>query len=215
VRYVDGASVQRRDEPDTEPDALLVDELRRGSPAALGAVFDRHVDAVYTYCFRRTASVVVAEDATSTVFLELWRSRARVQEHDGSLLPWLYGIARNVCRNHDRSSRRRDRAVHRLPATLSLVEPDHADAVVSRLATEQRMAEVRGAIAQLPARERDVLELVGWAGLSYQAAASVLGVPVGTVRSRLSRARSRLSTVVDAAPSSTEQHLPKDHDENS
>src|SRR6476469_9521428 len=87
-------------------DSQLVDELRKGSSAALAALFDRHVDAVYTYCFRRTASWHLAEDATSTVFLELWRGRSRIQEHDGSALPWLYGIARNVCRSNDRSLRR-------------------------------------------------------------------------------------------------------------
>lgn len=90
--------------PSGASDSLLVDEMRRGSSAALGALFDRHGDAVYNYCFRRTASWHAAEDATSTVFLELWRGRARAKAFDDSALPWLYGIARNVCRTADRSA---------------------------------------------------------------------------------------------------------------
>jgi DNA-directed RNA polymerase specialized sigma24 family protein len=109
------------------PDTSLLDELRDGSSAALAALFDRHVDAVHAYCFRRTASWHLAEDATSTVFLELWRGRSRVQEHDGSALPWLLGIARNVCRSNDRSLRRLTRALHRLPGGESLLEADPAE----------------------------------------------------------------------------------------
>lgn len=187
-------------------DTLLVEELRQGSSAALAMLFDRHVDAVYAFCFRRTASWHVAEDATSTVFLELWRSRTAVQEHDGSALPWLYGIARNVCRTSDRSARRLARAVYRLPREDTLVEGDVADDVVRRLDSERRMAQVRIAVATLPAHEREVLELVAWAGLSYEAAAVALHVPVGTVRSRLSRARHRLNLAVDHLdPSSKER----------
>ncbi len=177
------------------PDPLLVDELRHGSSAALAALFDRHVDAVYTYCFRRTASSQLAVDATSTVFLELWRGRSRVQEHDGSALPWLYGIARNVCRSSDRSARRLSRALLRLPRAETLVEADVAEDVARRLDSEREMALVRAAVATLPAHERDVLELVAWAGLSYEATAAALDIPIGTVRSRLSRARRRLTDI--------------------
>jgi len=80
-----------------EPDPLLVSQLNGGSGEALTALFDRYADAVYNYCFRRTASWHVAEDATATVFLEAWRSRERMAAYDGSALPWLYGIANNVC----------------------------------------------------------------------------------------------------------------------
>src|SRR6476661_7453513 len=148
------------------PDTLLVDELRKGSSAALAALFDRHVDAVYAYCFRRTASWHLAEDATSTVFLGLWRGRSRIQEHDGSALPWLYGIARNVCRTNDRSIRRLTRALHRLPGGESLLEADPAEDVARRIDSEREMARVIAAVARLPAHERDVLELVAWAGLT-------------------------------------------------
>ncbi len=178
-----------------DSDARLVDEMRRGDSAALAALFDRHGDAVYTYCFRRTASWHTAEDATQTVFLELWRGRAKAAAFDDSALPWLYGIARNVCRTRDRSARRLRSALGRVRHEAAA--PDHADHVVRRVDSERRMATVLEAIGELPAHERDVFELVVWAGESYAAAAVALDLPVGTVRSRLSRARHRLSLAVD------------------
>ncbi len=178
-------------------DSLLVDEMRRGSSAALAALFDRHADAVYTFCFRRTASWHAAEDATSTVFLELWRGRTKATAYDDSALPWLYGIARNVCRTTDRSARRLTRALRRVPHEGAASGDDMADRVVRRVDSERQMAAVLAAIAELPERERDVFELVVWAGESYEAAAAALEVPIGTVRSRLSRARRRLSLAVD------------------
>lgn len=168
----------------------LAHRLREGDGDALTELFDRHADRIYRHCFRLTADRTDAEDATGTVFLEVWRHRQRVQVHDGSAVPWLYGVATNVCRNLTRGRRRHLRAVSRLPRPD--VQPDHADRVAERLDTEQRMREVLDAIEKLPRRERDVLALVAWSGLTYEAAAAALDVPVGTVRSRLSRARRRL-----------------------
>jgi RNA polymerase sigma-70 factor (ECF subfamily) len=184
-----------------ETDQALVEALRNGSPDALTALFDRYADSVYTYCFRRTASWSTAEDASATVFLEIWRGRSRViTSADGSALPWLYGVANNVCRNATRSSHRWARALSRVPPAPS--EHDHADSVAGRLDSERQMASVLAAIADLPRPEQDVLALVVWSGLSYDAAATALGVPIGTVRSRLSRARRHLATAVDVPASS-------------
>jgi len=172
-------------------EAELVEELRAGSHDALTDLFDRYGDRIHTHCFRQLGSWHEAEDATATVFLEVWRHRARVLEHDGSALPWLFGVATNVCRNLNRSSRRRLRMVGRLPDPEPV--PDHAALVSEQLDAEVRMRQVLAAIEQLPAHERDVLALVAWAGLTYEQAAAALAVPVGTVRSRLSRARKRLA----------------------
>jgi RNA polymerase sigma factor (sigma-70 family) len=181
-----------RDRADDE----LVEELRHGSTAALAELFDRHADTVHTYCFRRTASWQAAEDATSTVFLELWRGRERAVAHAGSALPWLYGIGRNVCRTLDRTRRRHDHALRRVPVEGAASADGVADDVVRRLDAERQMATVLEAIEALPEHERNVFELVVWAGASYDDAAASLGIPVGTVRSRLSRARQRLSFAV-------------------
>ncbi len=172
-------------------EAELASRLLAGDADAIASLFDRHADRIYHHCFRLTADRADAEDATATTFLEVWRHRQRVHVHDGSALPWLYGVATNVCRNLTRGRRRHLRAVGRLPVAGDV--PDHADAVTDRLDTEARMRTVLDAVAALPQRERDVLALVAWSGLSYDEAATALDIPVGTVRSRLSRARKRLS----------------------
>jgi RNA polymerase sigma factor (sigma-70 family) len=176
----------------------LVDGLHADDPGALAALFERHGDRIYNHCFRHLADWSAAEDATSTVFLEVWRHRQRVQLHDGSALPWLYGVATNVCRTAGRSRRRHLRAVSRLPEPAA--EPDHADRVTDRLGSEARMRAVLAQIDALPRHEREVLALVAWAGLSYEQAAAALDVPVGTVRSRLSRARARLARLTEENP---------------
>lgn len=171
-------------------EADLAQRLRAGDGDALTELYDQHADRIYRHCFRLTADRADAEDATGTVFLEVWRHRQRVRVHDGSVLPWLYGVATNVCRNLTRGRRRHLRAVARTPRPD--LQPDHAERVAERLDNEQRMREVLAAVDRLPQRERDVLALVVWSGLSYDDAAAALDVPVGTVRSRLSRARRRL-----------------------
>jgi RNA polymerase sigma-70 factor (ECF subfamily) len=173
----------------------LIARLQDGDAEALADLFDRYGDRIYNHCFRTTGDWTEAEDATSTVFLEVWRHRGRVRLHEDSALPWLYGVATNVCRNLTRSRRRGRRALAALPTPHP--EPDHADGVTDRLASEDRMRAVLAAIEALPAREREVLGLVAWSGLSYEDAAAAPDVPVGTVRSRLFRARARLADLTD------------------
>jgi RNA polymerase sigma factor (sigma-70 family) len=174
-----------------QTDESLWDEVRHGSGAAFGVVFDRHARAIYNHCFRRLASWEAAEDLTSVTFLEAWRLRDRARTVDGSVLPWLYGIATNVCRNQRRSQWRYRRLLSEIAADVAA--PDHAADVASRVDDERRMGEVRVAIRRLPRGEREVVELVLWAGLDYASAALALDIPIGTVRSRLSRARNRLA----------------------
>jgi RNA polymerase sigma-70 factor (ECF subfamily) len=173
--------------------------LARADPDAFGVLFERHGRAVYAFCARRTADLALAEDLTSIVFLEAWRRRQRTEITGESLLPWLLGIAHNAVRNAHRSRRRHRAALARLPP-----EPLEAaaDDVASRIDAERALAGALQAIRTLPDRERDVVVLVLWSGLSYEDAALVLGVPAGTVRSRLSRARARLSaSLVNPFPS--------------
>ncbi len=174
-------------------EAALAEALQTGDRSAVTTLFDRHADRIYRHCFRLTADRSDAEDATATTFLEVWRHHGRVEVHDGSALPWLYGVATNVCRNLTRKQRRHLRAVARI--TEPPPQSDHAEAVVERVDAEERMRQVLDAIEHLPQRERDVLALVAWSGLSYEAAAAALDIPIGTVRSRLSRARARLASL--------------------
>jgi RNA polymerase sigma factor (sigma-70 family) len=158
-------------------------------PSAFGVLFERHARAIYNYCFRRTADWAAAEDLTSVVFLEAWRRREAVLLESESALPWLYGVATNVLRNRRRSQRRHRAALDRFPRERSA---DFTEDAHGRLDDERRMRNTLRAVAKLPRREQDVLALCGWAGLSYEEAALALDLPVGTVRSRLSRARARL-----------------------
>ena len=186
--------------PAPSPDMNRVMETDRellSGPAGFGTLFERHGRAIYNYCFRRTADWSAAEDLTSVVFLEAWRKRKDVRLQGESLLPWLYGVATNVLRNRSRSLRRHRAALERLPRGH---EADFADDVAERIDDESQMAVVLDAFLALPKRDQDVLALCVWSELSYEEAAVALDVPVGTVRSRLSRARARLRDEFELAP---------------
>lgn len=159
-----------------------------GDANAFGQLFDRHHRTIYNYCFRRVGNWELAEDLTSVVFLEAWRRRDKELPED-KVLPWLFGIATNVVRNARRSLRRNAAALARYPRERA---SDFTQEIEQRLADEQQVRHVLASIAALSRPERDVLALCVWEELSYEDAALALGVPVGTVRSRLSRARQHL-----------------------
>ena len=168
--------------------------VREQTPEDFGELFKRHSQAIYNFCFRRTGDWTLAEDLTSAVFLEAWRKRTRVDLVSEPPLPWLYGVATNVLRNHARSLRRFRAALERLPAPDP--EPDFAEEAGERLTDEHQMRAVLAVVDRLPRREREVLALCVWAELSYGEAAVALDLPIGTVRSRLARARGRLRELV-------------------
>lgn len=173
-------------------DDTLVERLRRGDEQAMAEVFATSLDRVYNYCYRRTGSWTAAEDLTSAVFLEVWRHRRRAVEVDGTVLPWLYGVATNVCRNHARSLRRRDRADARLQL-LDVPSAAGADErAAERLDAHRNLRAVLRRVGELPPGDQDVFFLVCWEELTYTRAAEALGIPVGTVRSRLARVRRAL-----------------------
>jgi len=161
----------------------------RGDAEAFALLFQRHAKAVYNYCFRRSGEWATAEDLTSIVFLEAWRQRGKSLPAD-KVRAWLFGIATFAIHHRWRAERRHRSALERIRhdrevADLSLEIEDRID---DERAMQALLAEVR----RLPRHYQDVIALCGWAGLSYEEAAVALGVPVGTVRSRLSRARTRL-----------------------
>ncbi|MGW3232731.1 RNA polymerase sigma factor [Kitasatospora sp. NPDC001095] len=191
--------------------------LRRGDPDALGELYDEHAQVLYRYALRVTGDWAEAEDVVSTTFLEAWRGRERLHpagdgprpDGDGphadgygprpdgdGLRPWLLGIATNIMRRNARARRRRDIALARTPERGSV--PDFADDLVANLADVEHLRAARRALARLRRRDREVFTLVVWAGLDYASAAEALGTPVGTVRSRLSRARARLRDLTEA-----------------
>lgn len=161
-----------------------------GNPEAFGEVYDRHAPALMRYLVRR-----VGPDPGEGLLGELFRiafeRRGSFDLARASAAPWLYGIATNLLLKHRRSEARRLRAV----AELRLAQPDGAGDEAELLAgvdARERLPRLADAIAALPDGERDALVLYAWEGLGYDAIAEALGTPVGTVRSRLSRARARL-----------------------
>jgi RNA polymerase sigma-70 factor (ECF subfamily) len=170
-------------------DADLWARSRTGDREAFGLLFERHAKAIYNYCFRRVGVWATAEDMLSMVLLEAWRRRNKELPPD-KIRPWLFGIATNVVRNQLRSERRSLRAFHRTPRPEP--EPDFAAASDAHMDDEPRARMVVELLSQLPQREQDVYVLCVGMELSYEDAALALELPVGTVRSRLSRARARL-----------------------
>lgn len=157
---------------------------------AFGELFERHADRVYAHCFSRTGSWSMAEDLTSVVFLEAWRRRGEVRFSGDSVLPWLLGVANNATRNAERTLRRHRLLLAKLPPPAD--ESDIAPDAAARVDSERLAQHLLCAMTGLRRGEREVLALCDWAGLSQGEAAVALGVPEGTVKSRLSRARQHL-----------------------
>jgi RNA polymerase sigma-70 factor (ECF subfamily) len=157
---------------------------------AFGRLFDRHARRVYNHCFWRTADWALSEDLTSVVFLEAWRRRRDVRLSGESLLPWLLGVANNAIRNAERSRRRYRRLLSKLPKVADF--PAEDGEIAARLDDEQVMKGLLDSLRLLRQEEQDVIALCDWSGLSIAEASTALGIPAGTVKSRLARARAAL-----------------------
>ncbi|MFF4462051.1 RNA polymerase sigma factor [Streptomyces mirabilis] len=169
--------------------------VRAGDPDAFRQLFDEHAAVVHRHAVRMTGNWVMADDIVSLTFLEAWRLRERVFPGDDSLRPWLLGIATNVTRNTARAARRHQAALTRVPPPDPV--PDFADEVTQRLADTEELAAAQKALSKMRRGEREVFTLCVWEGLDAATAAEALGVAVGTVRARLSRARKRLRKLTE------------------
>ncbi|MCC3768003.1 RNA polymerase sigma factor [Streptomyces sp. UNOC14_S4] len=171
------------------------DRIRAGDREAFAELYEEHARAVYNHAFRLTGDWSAAEEVMSETFLDAWRTRGKVEPEGDSLRPWLLGIATNKARNANRGLRRRLAFLARRPTTDQVL--DFADESASRIDGVRELDAMRRALTALRRPEREVLALCVWSGLDYAQAAAALGVPVGTVRSRLSRARARLRRLTD------------------
>ena len=154
-------------------------------PEHFAALFDRHATAVHRYLGRRVGDL--ADDLLSETFLIAFRRRSAYRAEHVDVRPWLFGIATNLVHGHARTERRRYRALARAGAEPpTAAGSDEVHARVDAAALRGPLAE---ALAGLEERDRDVLLLVAWGQLGYEEIAAVLDIPVGTVRSRLNRAR--------------------------
>lgn len=181
--------------------------IRDGDPDAFGELFDAHARVVYNHAFRLSGDWTTAEDVVSLTFLEAWRLRAKLDPEGGSPRPWLLGIATNTVRNTRRAARRHAAALSRIPPHEPV--PDFSDEVAARMADREALETVRLALRTLRRAEREVLALCVWSGLDYATAARTLGVPVGTVRSRLSRARKKLAAAAEGTTSAASPSAPR------
>jgi RNA polymerase sigma factor (sigma-70 family) len=185
----------------TKSDAdLIVESLSR--PEAFAPVFDRHFHAVHRYLARR-AGVGTADDLASQTFLVAFRRRAAFREESDSALPWLFGIASRLLSNHGRSEQSAQQVLQRL---RSVDGGGQRPANGATDALEDVRAELLSvALQSLTAEHRDVLLLHAWADLSYEEIAEGLAIPVGTVRSRLARARAQVRAVVASSMAVTKE----------
>jgi RNA polymerase sigma factor (sigma-70 family) len=173
---------------ETGSDAQIIAASRVES-LAFAAVFDRHYDAVHRYLARRVG-FDLADDLAAETFTTAFDVRRRYDTAHPDARPWLFGIATNLLRHHRRGEARRLRAYARLD------RPDEADdafgGVEARLDASRAGSAIAEALMRLSVGERDVLLLFAWADLRYEEIAVALRIPVGTVRSRLHRARHRV-----------------------
>jgi RNA polymerase sigma-70 factor (ECF subfamily) len=165
-------------------DEELLERTRAGDEAAFVTLYRRRQGGIYRYALHMSGSAAVAEDITQEVFLALMTDWARWDAKRGTVSSYLYGIARKqVLRSLERRSREAE-----------LVEEVAAsDDTAARLARRESIAAVRSAVLALPAHYREAVVLCELEEMDYAEAAEALACPVGTVRSRLHRARELLA----------------------
>lgn len=179
------------------PDDAALIERSRDDPEAFAAVYDRHAAPLHRYVARRLGDAA-ADDVVADTFLDAFRGRHRYDLSVGDARPWLYGIAANLIGKRSRAEVRMLRAYARSgadPVLNTAYATGYADVIAeadSRIASAAARRKLATALAGLSAGDRDVLLMVAWADLSYAEVAAALRIPLGTVRSRLHRARTRI-----------------------
>lgn len=178
------------DRPTLDSDAI---SASTGAPAEFAAIFDRHFDAVHAYLQRRIGRDL-ADELSAQTFLVAFDNRTRYDASRPNARPWLLGIATNLLRHHHRRELRELRAYARSAADPIL---DAFDGVDARIDASSMRRELVDALTCVSPDELDALLLFAWADLSYPEIGEALGIPIGTVRSRLSRARARIRAVLE------------------
>jgi RNA polymerase sigma factor (sigma-70 family) len=163
-----------------------------GEPEAFGLIYDRHAATVLRFLGRR-AGAKVGEGLVGELFRIAFERRKTFDASRASALPWLYGIGANLLLKHRRAEARRLRASARIAA----VEAPDRRASAAALDARLLFPRVADAIEALPGDEREALLLFAWEDLSYQSMAEALELPIGTVRSRLNRARAHLRELLE------------------
>jgi RNA polymerase sigma-70 factor (ECF subfamily) len=193
-------SAQSGSPPDD--DLLLTQRVARGDEEALGQLYDRFGQAVYSLCLRIVRDSATAEELTQEVFVRLWRSAASFDAQRGRLSTWLLRIAHNLALNEIR--RRQSRPVTAPDAdweaeSATLADTSAESDPAQLAALRERAVAVRAALAKLPEAQRAAIELAFFGGLSQAEVAAALGDPLGTVKSRIRVGLQRLRELLLAA----------------
>ncbi|WDH79296.1 RNA polymerase sigma factor [Microbacterium esteraromaticum] len=184
-------------------DGELLFRLSRGDEPAYRLLHDRHQATVFRAALVLMRTTWDAEEVAATAFFELWRKRDKVRVVDGSVLPWLLATTSYVAKNSLRARRRYQRLLNRIPHDEDV--SDHADNVARAMDTLEISAQIQQALLELNQREAGIVMLCIVRELPTSEAAVVLGIPEGTVKSRLSRVKARLRGRLDhLAPTASE-----------
>jgi RNA polymerase sigma factor (sigma-70 family) len=178
-----------------DSDAAIIGRSLR-EPECFAAVFDRYYPQIHGFAARRLGQGL-ADDVAAETFLIAFAARGRYDGSRADARPWLYGIASNLVARHHRAEQRRYRAMAR--TGTDEISEGYADQVAGRLDAQARRAPLAAALAGVADGDRDVLLLVAWAGLTSQEAGQALGIPAGTARSRLHRARKQIRAALGQA----------------
>jgi RNA polymerase sigma-70 factor, ECF subfamily len=178
---------------DLQPELALLARMKKGDEDAFAELYRRHRDAVYRLAMLYSGSTAHAADVTQETFVHFITQPHQYDPLRGTLAAWLCGIARNMARRA--VSGREDATDPEVLADDTSPHESHIDydTPLERILKGERAEQVRRAVAQLKPHYRDILILCELSELSYAEAAQVAGIDIGTVRSRLSRARAQLA----------------------
>jgi len=176
-------------QPDEVSDSELLVRVADRDREAFEILYGRYVRSVFGLALQRLRDRERAEDAVQEMFTAVWRSAASYRPERGPAAPWLYAIARNAVVDRLRS---RDETPVEPPETIS-GEPGPAELAESSYVSWT----VHRALQTLPEREREVIELAYWSGLSQSEVASFLGIPIGTVKTRTRSALAHLADILE------------------
>jgi len=174
-------------------DEQLYQLMKKGDSQAFADLYERREPALYRYALHMTGSTAAAEEVAQEVFVQLMAANTRFDENRGSLEGWMYGVARNLVRVQRRKAGK--------PApTASLdSEPVFEHDILGGMIDGENLTALRAAVAELPPAYREAVVLCDLEERNYDEAARLMGCPVGTIRSRLHRARGLLAAKLKRA----------------
>lgn len=185
-----------------QDDAILIDRLAKGDADAIAPLYDQYGRFVYALALRILHEPATAEEITQEVFVRLWRSAASFQREKGTVQNWLLRIAHNLALNEIRRRQSRPVAAEAFDwdgNNPRLTDTDRAIDPAAAIWLNERARTIRLALAQLPAPQRQAIELAFYGGLSQAEIAAALGDPLGTVKSRIRLGMQRLRELLVAA----------------